>query len=111
MFEELLENWKGNRFSEFAARYARDKRFLVIEKMRERETLFFQYKKKIENSKKEDEKAKKEQIKENFMTLLAEKEVQQYLTWKKYKFKYSVLPISSYFLIEMFQMNLVTGCV
>ena len=87
MFEELLENWKGNRFSEFAARYARDKRFLVIEKMRERETLFFQYKKKIENSKKEDEKAKKEQIKENFMSLLAEKEVQQYLTWKKVQLK------------------------
>merc|ERR1711962_1489069 len=47
-FEELLANWKGTRFSEFAARYARDPRFLIIDKMRERENLFFGYKKKAQ---------------------------------------------------------------
>ena len=65
-FEELLVNWKGTRFSEFAARYARDPRFLIIEKMRERETLFFNYKKKAAKNKDIDDKRKKEEIKNNY---------------------------------------------
>ena len=65
-FEELLKNWKGTRFSEFAARFARDPRFLIIDKMRERETLFFNYKKKAAKAKETDDKKKKEEIKNNY---------------------------------------------
>ena len=56
----------GTRFSEFAARYARDPRFLIIEKMRERENLFFGYKKKAQKKKEQDEAERKEKIKNNF---------------------------------------------
>ena len=56
----------GTRFSEFAARYARDPRFLIIDKMRERENLFFGYKKKAQKKKEQDEAERKEKIKNNF---------------------------------------------
>ena len=65
-FEQLLVNWKGTRFSEFAARFARDPRFLVIDKMRERETLFFNYKKKASKMKDNEDKRMKEEIQNSF---------------------------------------------
>lgn len=88
-FEELLANWKGTRFSEFAARYARDPRFLIIDKMRERENLFFGYKKKNQKKKEQDEAERKEKIKNNFEEMLEEKEADQFKNWseasKKFK--------------------------
>ena len=66
LYNEINLLFLGNRFSEFAARYARDPRFLVIEKMRDRETLFFGYKKKAQLEKEESEKTKKEKIQNNY---------------------------------------------
>lgn len=80
-FEELLQDWKGTRFSEFAARFARDPRFLIIEKMRDRETLFFGYKKKIKESGEVEAKQKKEDIKTEFMDMLTDQNAQEMKDW------------------------------
>lgn len=82
-FEEMCENWKGNRFSEFAARFARDKRFLAFDKMKERETLFFAYKKKLKDQSLNDSKKKKEDIKLDFMDILDQKKCQELKNWEE----------------------------
>lgn len=82
-FEELLTNWKGARFSEFAARFARDPRFLVIEKMRDRETLFFGYKKKMKETKEGEAKKKKEDIKDDYLDMLNNEQAQDCQTWSE----------------------------
>ena len=82
-FEEMCENWKGNRFSEFAARFARDKRFLAFDKMKERETLFFGYKKKLKDKSLNDSIKKKEDIKLDFMDLLDKKKCQTLKNWEE----------------------------
>ena len=82
-FEEMCENWKGNRFSEFAARFARDKRFLAFDKMKERETLFFSYKKKLKDKSLNDSKKKKEDIKLDFMDILDKKKCQTLKNWEE----------------------------
>ena len=80
-FEEMCENWKGNRFSEFAARFARDKRFLAFDKMKERETLFFGYKKKLKDKSLNDSIKKKEDIKLDFMDILDKNNCQELKNW------------------------------
>ena len=76
-----MQDWKGTRFSEFAARFARDPRFLIIEKMRDRETLFFGYKKKIKESGEVEAKQKKEDIKTEFMDMLTDQNAQEMKDW------------------------------
>ncbi|XP_053683234.1 transcription elongation regulator 1 [Sabethes cyaneus] len=59
-------------FSEFAQKYGKDDRFKVIEKIRERESLFNEYIVEVRKREKEDKQNKREQIRKDFMAMLRE---------------------------------------
>nr|XP_049463992.1 transcription elongation regulator 1 isoform X2 [Anopheles coluzzii] len=60
-------------FSEFAQKYGKDERFKVIEKIRERESLFNEYIVEIRKREKEEKQIRKEQIRKDFLTMLRER--------------------------------------
>ncbi|EAT36150.1 AAEL011733-PA [Aedes aegypti] len=59
-------------FSEFAQRYGKDDRFKVIEKIRERESLFNEFIVEVRKREKEDKQNRREQIRKDFMAMLRE---------------------------------------
>ncbi|XP_058832418.1 transcription elongation regulator 1 [Topomyia yanbarensis] len=74
-YRSLLEaaNLHGkSSFSEFAQRYGKDDRFKVIEKIRERESLFNEFIVEVRKREKDDKQNRKEQIRRNFMSMLRE---------------------------------------
>ncbi|XP_055624534.1 transcription elongation regulator 1 [Toxorhynchites rutilus septentrionalis] len=74
-FRSLLESANlhaKSSFSEFAQKYGKDDRFKVIEKIRERESLFNEFIVEVRKREKEDKQNKKEQIRKNFMAMLRE---------------------------------------
>ncbi|XP_052899354.1 transcription elongation regulator 1 [Anopheles moucheti] len=60
-------------FSEFAQKYGKDERFKVIEKIRERESLFNEYIVEVRKREKEEKQHRKEQIKKDFLAMLRER--------------------------------------
>lgn len=74
-FRSLLEaaNLHGkSSFSEFAQKYGKDDRFKVIEKIRERESLFNEFIVEVRKREKEDKQNRKEQIRKDFLSMLRE---------------------------------------
>ena len=59
--------------------------------MRDRETLFFGYKKKLKETNESEIKKKKEEIKDDFMTMLENEEVQNYHNWAQAETKFMEL--------------------
>ncbi|XP_049294274.1 transcription elongation regulator 1 [Anopheles funestus] len=60
-------------FSEFAQKYGKDERFKVIEKIRERESLFNEYIVEVRKREKEEKQHRKEQMKKDFLAMLRER--------------------------------------
>ncbi|XP_058053276.1 transcription elongation regulator 1 [Anopheles bellator] len=60
-------------FSEFAQKYGKDDRFKVIEKIRERESLFNEFIVEVRKREKEEKQNRKEQIRKDFQTMLRER--------------------------------------
>ncbi|XP_058465565.1 transcription elongation regulator 1 [Malaya genurostris] len=74
-YRSLLENVHlhgKSSFSEFAQRYGKDDRFKVIEKIRERESLFNEFIVEVRKREKEDKQNRKEQIRRDFLSMLRE---------------------------------------
>ncbi|KXJ68605.1 hypothetical protein RP20_CCG002507 [Aedes albopictus] len=74
-FRALLEaaNLHGkSSFSEFAQKYGKDDRFKVIEKIRERESLFNEFLIEVRKREKEDKQNRREQIRKDFLAMLRE---------------------------------------
>lgn len=75
-YRSLLEaaNLHGkSSFSEFAIKYGKDDRFKVIEKMRERESLFNEFIVEVRKREKEDKQNRRDQIRKDFMAMLRER--------------------------------------
>ncbi|XP_001847600.2 transcription elongation regulator 1 [Culex quinquefasciatus] len=75
-YRSLLEavNLHGkSSFSEFAQRYGKDDRFKVIEKIRERESLFNEFIVEVRKREKEDKQNRREQIRKDFLGMLRER--------------------------------------
>uniref|UniRef100_A0A182JI23 Transcription elongation regulator 1 n=1 Tax=Anopheles atroparvus TaxID=41427 RepID=A0A182JI23_ANOAO len=60
-------------FSEFAQKYGKDERFKVIEKIRERESLFNEFIVEVRKREKEEKQNRKEQIRKDFLAMLRER--------------------------------------
>ncbi|XP_053674018.1 transcription elongation regulator 1 [Anopheles nili] len=60
-------------FSEFAQKYGKDERFKVIEKIRERESLFNEYIVEVRKREKEEKQSRKDQMKKDFLAMLRER--------------------------------------
>ncbi|XP_052872661.1 transcription elongation regulator 1 [Anopheles cruzii] len=60
-------------FSEFAQKYGKDDRFKVIEKIRERESLFNEFIVEVRKREKEEKQNRKDQIRKDFQTMLRER--------------------------------------
>lgn len=75
-YRSLLEavNLHGkSSFSEFAQKYGKDDRFKVIEKIRERESLFNEFIVEVRKREKEDKQNRREQIRKDFLAMLRER--------------------------------------
>lgn len=88
-FRELFKEANvGQRslFSEFSARHGKDERFKAIEKLKERESLFNDYKSELRNREKEDKHGDKDRLKRDFIAMLKEiKELNKNSSWSETK--------------------------
>nr|XP_006816425.1 PREDICTED: transcription elongation regulator 1-like [Saccoglossus kowalevskii] len=88
-FRSLLEEAKltsRTTFSEFATKYAKERRFKIIDKMREREGLFNEYMLQVRKKEKEEGRSRQEKIKGDFIALLSEcKSIDKHSKWSKVK--------------------------
>ncbi|KPJ04708.1 Transcription elongation regulator 1 [Papilio xuthus] len=89
-FRELMDEAKlhsKSSFTEFSSKHGRDDRFKGIEKARDREKFFNEYILEVRKKEKEDKEKKKEQVKNDFLALLKEKNVGRHTRWAEIKKK------------------------
>lgn len=67
ILKQIFKYFFRSSFSEFAQKYGKDDRFRIIEKIRERESLFNEFIVEIRKKEKDDKIHKKEQVSQNFI--------------------------------------------
>ncbi|CAI5442455.1 unnamed protein product [Caenorhabditis angaria] len=76
-FMELLKEAElhgKSSFSSFSSKFGKDSRFKIVERMRDREDLFNDFVGELHKKEKEEKKAKKEKLKQDFIKLLEEQQ-------------------------------------
>ncbi|CAD5114244.1 DgyrCDS3385 [Dimorphilus gyrociliatus] len=89
-FKKMLEeaNLHGkSMFSDFQSKYKKDERFQAIEKVREREALFYEFVEGLRKKEKEEKHREKEKLKAEFFGLLREENLDKHSKWSEVKKK------------------------
>ncbi|XP_068708563.1 transcription elongation regulator 1-like [Montipora capricornis] len=87
LVEEARTAGKAATFSEFAMKYGKDERFKSIEKMKDRESLFTDFVTELKKKEKENLKVKQDKIRDDFLLLLDEQELDSKAQWRKVRSK------------------------
>nr|XP_055033966.1 transcription elongation regulator 1a isoform X1 [Misgurnus anguillicaudatus] len=94
-FRKMMEEAKLNvrtTFSEFAAKHARDSRFKGVEKMKDREAIFFEFMTALRKKEKDNSKNRGDKVKQDFFELLSDYHVDGQQRWSKVKEKMETDP-------------------
>ncbi|XP_041079250.1 transcription elongation regulator 1-like isoform X1 [Polyodon spathula] len=89
-FRKMMEEAKLNTrttFSEFASKHAKDLRFKLIEKMKDREAMYTEFMTALRKKEKEDSKNRGEKVKHDFYELLSDHHIDGQSRWSKVKDK------------------------